>query len=67
MARLTPEELVAFVERSCVQHGVPPKLDDQGVIARIAVLLRGDGDQSAAPRRAVDVPAPAAPQSNSDE
>jgi hypothetical protein len=54
VARLTPEELAAFVELSCLRHGVPSKLDDQGVIARIAVLLRGDGDQSAASRRAVD-------------
>ena len=42
MARLTPEELAAFVAESCRRQGVPVKVTDANVLANIATLLRGD-------------------------
>jgi len=56
MARLTPDELAAFVEATCARHGVPVKIDDPFTVQRIAVLLRGQDDRHGAQRRAVDWP-----------
>ena len=57
MARLTPEELAAFVGDSCTRHGVPAKIEDPFAMQRIAVLLRGRDDRTGAPRPAADRPA----------
>ena len=56
MARLTPDELAAFVGASCQRHGVAAKVEDPAVLNRVAVLLRGQGDQPGAQRRLVDRP-----------
>jgi hypothetical protein len=56
MARLTPDELAAFVEASCDRHGVPSKLSDPVVLNRVAVLLKGQGGHPDAQRRAAAPP-----------
>lgn len=38
---LTPEELAEFVEASCRRQGVPVKVEDAGVVGRVAALLLG--------------------------
>jgi len=43
MARLTSEELAAFVAESCERQGVSVKVTDVRVLANVATLLRGDG------------------------
>ncbi|MDP1795051.1 MAG: hypothetical protein Q8K63_13030 [Acidimicrobiales bacterium] len=53
MARLTAEELAAFVEESCQRHGVPTKIEDPFTMQRVAALLRGQDDRMAAQRPAV--------------
>ncbi len=52
MARLTDFDLAAFVEASCVRHGVPLKVTDCGVHARVALLLTGRAVRGDAERRA---------------
>lgn len=41
MARLTSEELAAWVAASCERHGVPVKVTDAAVVDQVAVLLTG--------------------------
>ncbi len=47
MARLSEEELAAFVEASCARSGVPGHVDDSAVIGRVAVLLLGESTSRA--------------------
>ena len=52
---MTPAELAAWVGESCARQGVPAKVTDVGVVARIAVLLGSSGGPEAvgalAPKR----------------
>jgi hypothetical protein len=38
---LTPDQLAAWVQRSCRAQGVPVKVTDAGVAARVVALLGG--------------------------
>jgi hypothetical protein len=57
MARLTRDELVAFVAASCARSGVPVRITDPVAVARVAVLLAGRDAGPTAQRRAADRPA----------
>ena len=52
---LSGDELAAWVQESCARQGVPAKVTDLGVVARIAVLLGTPGTPEAlgapAPKR----------------
>ena len=41
MARLSGEELAAWVTASCARSGVPVRVTDQAVLGRVVVLLQG--------------------------
>ena len=43
MARLTGDDLAAFVAASCDRSGVPVKVTDRGAIGQVAVLLGRGG------------------------
>lgn len=43
MGRLSGEALAAWVAESCVAQGVPVKVTDPVVVARVGVLLTGRG------------------------
>ena len=49
MAGLNDFDLAAFVEASCVRHGVPVKVTDMGVHRDVALLLSGRSVRGAAP------------------
>lgn len=53
MGRLTAEDLAVWVAASCARHGVPVKVTDPLVLARVAVLLSGAAAPAATSGRAV--------------
>ena len=38
---MTPEEIAAWVQRSCAEQGVPEKVSDPATVDRVVTLLRG--------------------------
>ena len=49
VVKVTPEMVVAWVERSCAAQGVPVKVRDPAVVAQVAALL-GQVRQTASTR-----------------
>lgn len=58
MARLTDEEVAAFVAASCRAQGVPVKVTDPLVLGEVAVLLGGRGRADGDPRQRVPAGGP---------
>ena len=56
MARLTGDGLRAWVEASCSAQGVPVKVTDPMVVARVGVLLTGKGSAPPQAKRGGDGP-----------
>lgn len=60
MARLTPEQVRAWVERSCAEQDIDVAVTDPATVARIVVLLGGTGREGpgrdAADRAALQAP-----------
>ena len=56
MARLTGDDLRAWVEASCSAQGVPVKVTDPMVVARVGVLLTGKGPGRPQAKRGGDGP-----------
>lgn len=48
---MSPDDLAAWVTASCERHGVPAKITDAGVVAKVVVLMGegADGRGSGAP------------------
>ncbi len=46
MARLTDEDLFAFVEASCRAQGIPVKVTDAKVVGEVAALIRAGTGRS---------------------
>ena len=54
---LTPEQVKAWVDSSCDSQGVPVRVTDPGVLARVGVLFGvGRGQAAARPSRRLQPP-----------
>ena len=51
---MSDEDLAAWVAASCARHGVPVKVTDSAVVARVSVLL-GAGVPASRPLRALSL------------
>lgn len=61
MARLTPEQIAALVERSVTDQGLPVKVTDPAVLRSVSVLLGGRADAGRAHARSASTNRAAGP------
>ena len=66
MARLTDEEVLAFVVASCAAQGVPVKVTDPLVLGKVALLLGSRGRTVRGPRQRVPAVGPAPSEAPGD-
>ena len=64
---MTPAELASWVQASCARQGVPAKVTDIGVVARIAALLGSSGGPEALGASAPKRTGPRGPSEPPDE